>query len=690
EMGRLDVDTRTDVYSLGVVLYELLSGSLPFDSMTLRAAGYAELQRVIREEEPPRPSTKLSTLDDDSAAVIARARQDVREKIASELRRELEWIPLKAMRKDRSRRYPTPADLAQDVARYLAGEALDAGPESTGYRIRKLVQRHRARVIAGAAAAMLLVAGIAGTSAALFREARAKEVAETRRREAEAAKEEATAAKEEAQKQQRAAAEAKEQEAELRTKAEYRAYLANIYGAQAAITSGDYEGAKRRLEDCDPRLRNWEWYYLVAESDNSIETVELPSGEVIGASADWVAVRSDLDGRTRLFPDEARPGKEGVLDDRSEAVAFSPDGHLVALTSLEPTPGGKVSRTLIEIVRTSDFTTVATLSDPDIEMCSPTVEFTYDSKGLYYYGCDGAIRRWSLGVPSAHQRQVTEEIAPGVDNWSISDDHRLLCVWSGQGVRILDAADGRMVRSQDVGEPIDCAAVGLRGSAVAVAVGDGTRLMILDSSGSIHEVAAPDGGVDALWFSPDSRSLVVSGEASGATLLQIGGGPPVSLTEGSVKSVAWSAVGDRVLIAGERFAAWFGLAGDVSTFRSFVDPSASLAASPSGRLIACGDPLVVVETENWTLIQLFAREVGRARTHLVFSPDERYLAVAEAGSDGEHKVVVYEVTTGRSVASAQPRDSCELLWRSDSRAVLCTSLAAGQQLLLQREEASAN
>jgi serine/threonine protein kinase len=152
-----DIDTRTDVYALGVVLYELLAGALPFESRELRKAGYDAIRKIIREQDPPRPSTRFSALGE-RATVVAEAHGSVTKRLQSELRGDLDWITMKALEKDRDRRYDTANAFAMDVRRYLGQEPVLASPPSASYRLGKLVRRNRRTFAAGAALVLMLAA----------------------------------------------------------------------------------------------------------------------------------------------------------------------------------------------------------------------------------------------------------------------------------------------------------------------------------------------------------------------------------------------------------------------------------------------------------------------------------------------------------------------------------------------------
>jgi len=198
ELSSQDIDTRSDVYSLGVLLYELLTGSTPFDKQRVREAGFDEMRRIIREEEPPRPSDRISTLAAETTTVISARRKAEPAKLSQLLRGELDWIVMKALEKDRTRRYDSPNDLAKDIQRYLDDEPVEACPPSRAYQLRKLARKHRGKLAAAVSVAMILVAStvVSLSFAAWARDSEAEAKANltlARRNEETAARERGTA-----------------------------------------------------------------------------------------------------------------------------------------------------------------------------------------------------------------------------------------------------------------------------------------------------------------------------------------------------------------------------------------------------------------------------------------------------------------------------------------------------------------
>ena len=157
ELNNLDIDTRSDIYALGAVLYELLIGTVPFSRKELKGAGFSEMLRFIKEVDPPKPSTRLSRSE--TLPSVAAVRQTEPRRLIALIRGELDWIVIKCLEKERARRYETASGLATDLQRYLANEPVVAGPPSAGYRLRKFVRRNRGSVLVASALIATLIGG---------------------------------------------------------------------------------------------------------------------------------------------------------------------------------------------------------------------------------------------------------------------------------------------------------------------------------------------------------------------------------------------------------------------------------------------------------------------------------------------------------------------------------------------------
>jgi WD40 repeat protein/serine/threonine protein kinase len=348
-MSATDVDTRSDIYSLGVLLYELLTGVTPFDAKELTQSGLDGMRRVIQEVEPPKPSARLRRVVADNPPGPVTLLVD----------RDLDWIVMKCLEKDRTRRYETAGELAADLQRYLDQEPVLARPQSTAYRLRKALRRHRAAFIAAAA---ILVAVVAGSSVSVWQALRAtsaERVSEQRRRSEE--------------KLRRNAERERERALENQQKAELNEYIADINLAHQSIVAGNLGRATELLAKHSTKGRErFEWRYLWHEAqgnDHKLFAQETSSIQSLASSPEWLvaglqdAVRIYDPNTGSLVKTLARSGSSVALSsagllataskgsvrvwrtsDWSEAyavpeqaapVAFSPDGRRLATTSFE-------------------------------------------------------------------------------------------------------------------------------------------------------------------------------------------------------------------------------------------------------------------------------------------------------------------------------------------------------------------
>ena len=293
EMSGLDIDTRSDVYSLGVLLYELLTGTTPLTGESIRGKAYAEMQRMIREDEAPRPSIRLSSLGDASASTAANRDSEI-SKLGNLVRGELDWIVMKSLEKNRERRYETATSFAADIERFLQNEAVEACPPSISYKLSKLAKKYR-KVLAVAAGFAALLAASSLVGWYLYIEAeQARALAESSNDKIQIERDAAVLAQETAEQARQLAVEEKrkaqrEQNRAVGAEASLTNQLYNhsVLLAAQAFDKNDLQRTRELLDESPPEHRNWEWKWLSRQVHERFEPMYRPEHDVVFNKFDY-------------------------------------------------------------------------------------------------------------------------------------------------------------------------------------------------------------------------------------------------------------------------------------------------------------------------------------------------------------------------------------------------------------------